>query len=68
MSYPFKFNIGDLVFKEKTFGLFAPHGIAIVIDNIRAPHAREDYFKVRYSDNVVAVIRESSLKLVQKTK
>ena len=68
MSYPFKFNIGDLVFKEKTFGSIAPHGIAIVVDTVRDPHAREDFFKIRYPDNVVVVIRESGLKLVQKTK
>ena len=68
MTYPFKFNIGDLVFKEKTFGSIAPYGIAIVVDTVRDPHSREDYFKIRYPDNIVAVIRESSLKLVQKTK
>ena len=68
MSYPFKFSVGDLVFKEKTFGSIWQYGLAVVIETIRDPHAREDYFKIRYSDNVVAVIRESSLKLVQKTK
>jgi len=68
MSYPFKFNIGDLVFKEKTFGSIWPYGLAVIIEAIRDPHAREDYFKIKYSNNVVAVISESSLKLVQKTK
>ena len=68
MSYPFKFNIGDLVRKGKTFGSIAPHGLAIVVGFERDPYAREDYFKIRYPDNVVVVVRESSLKLVQKTK
>ena len=67
MSYPFKFNIGDLVHKGKTFGS-SWSGVGIVIGTERDPYAREDYFKVRYSDNVVSVHRESSLKLVQKTK
>jgi hypothetical protein len=67
MSYPFKFNIGDLVIRKSVlFGIRSDVGI--VIGNIRDPHAREDCFKVRYSDNVVAVIRENGLKLVQKTK
>ena len=67
MSYPFKFKVGDLVIRKSVlFGIRSDVGI--VIGNVRDPHAREDYFKVRYSDNVVAVIRENGLKLVQKTK
>lgn len=67
MSYPFKFNVGDLVKRKTSFGLSPKYStIAIVIETIRDPCLTEDTYRVKYSNGGMSVHRESSLELVQK--